>query len=263
MIEANPRASRTVPFVSKATGVQMAKAAALIGTGKTIADLKAEGYLPATMDGATLPAETAIAVKEAVLPFSRFRTPEGIVVDSLLGPEMRSTGEVMGLDRHFDTAFAKAEASAGSKLPTEGKVFVSVANRDKRNSIIYVKMLQQLGFEIVSTGGTADVLRRNGVESLVVPKIAETKDGERSIVDMVRDGDIDLIFNTPSGGQARGDGYEIRAAATSVGCPVMTTVSEFGAAVQGINALREYSWDVMSLQEHGASIEAALKAREA
>lgn len=263
VIEANPRASRTVPFVSKATGVQMAKAAALIGTGKTIADLKSEGYLPATMDGATLPAETAIAVKEAVLPFSRFRTPEGIVVDSLLGPEMRSTGEVMGLDRHFDTAFAKAEASAGSKLPTEGKVFVSVANRDKRNSIIYVKMLQQLGFEIVSTGGTADVLRRNGVESLVVPKIAETKDGERSIVDMVRDGDIDLIFNTPSGGQARGDGYEIRAAATSVGCPVMTTVSEFGAAVQGINALREYSWDVMSLQEHGASIEAALKAREA
>ena len=263
VIEANPRASRTVPFVSKATGVQMAKAAALIGTGKTIADLKAEGYLPATMDGATLPAETAIAVKEAVLPFSRFRTPEGIVVDSLLGPEMRSTGEVMGLDRHFDTAFAKAEASAGSKLPTEGKVFVSVANRDKRNSIIYVKMLQQLGFEIVSTGGTADVLRRNGVESLVVPKIAETKDGERSIVDMVRDGDIDLIFNTPSGGQARGDGYEIRAAATSVGCPVMTTVSEFGAAVQGINALREYSWDVMSLQEHGASIEAAPKAREA
>ncbi|WP_326503039.1 carbamoyl-phosphate synthase large subunit [Rothia nasimurium] len=263
VIEANPRASRTVPFVSKATGVQMAKAAALIGTGKTIADLKAEGYLPATMDGATLPAETAIAVKEAVLPFSRFRTPEGIVVDSLLGPEMRSTGEVMGLDRHFDTAFAKAEASAGSKLPTEGKVFVSVANRDKRNSIIYVKMLQQLGFEIVSTGGTADVLRRNGVESLVVPKIAETKGGERSIVDMVRDGDIDLIFNTPSGGQARGDGYEIRAAATSVGCPVMTTVSEFGATVQGINALREYSWDVMSLQEHGASIEAALKAREA
>lgn len=263
VIEANPRASRTVPFVSKATGVQLAKAAALIGTGKSIADLKAEGYLPTLMDGASLPTETAFAVKEAVLPFSRFRTPEGVVVDSLLGPEMRSTGEVMGLDRYFDTAFAKAEAAAGSKLPTEGKVFVSVANRDKRNSIIYVKMLQQLGFEIVSTGGTAEVLRRNGVESQVVAKIADSGEGERSIVDMVRDGEISLILNTPSGGQARGDGYEIRAAATSVGCPVMTTVSEFGAAVQAINALREYSWDVMSLQEHGASLEAAVAERQA
>lgn len=262
VIEANPRASRTVPFVSKATGVQMAKAAALIGTGQTISHLKEEGYLPTSMDGASLPADTAIAVKEAVLPFSRFRTPEGIVVDSLLGPEMRSTGEVMGLDPHFDTAFAKAEASAGSFLPTEGKVFVSVANRDKRNSIIYVKMLQQLGFDIVSTGGTAEVLRRNGVRAQVVSKIAETAKGERSIVDMVRDGEINLILNTPSGGQARGDGYEIRAAATSVGCPIMTTVSEFGAAVQAINALREYSWEVMSLQEHGASIREAISQRE-
>ncbi|MEX3632206.1 carbamoyl-phosphate synthase large subunit [Rothia sp. LK2492] len=262
VIEANPRASRTVPFVSKATGVQMAKAAALIGTGQTISHLKEEGYLPTSMDGASLPADTAIAVKEAVLPFSRFRTPEGVVVDSLLGPEMRSTGEVMGLDPHFDTAFAKAEASVGSFLPTEGKVFVSVANRDKRNSIIYVKMLQQLGFDIVSTGGTAEVLRRNGVKAQVVSKIAETAKGERSIVDMVRDGEINLILNTPSGGQARGDGYEIRAAATSVGCPIMTTVSEFGAAVQAINALREYSWEVMSLQEHGASIREAISQRE-
>ncbi len=262
VIEANPRASRTVPFVSKATSVQLAKAAALIGTGKTIAQLKEEGLLPSRMDGASLPNETAIAVKAAVLPFSRFRTPEGTVVDSLLGPEMRSTGEVMGLDRFFDTAFAKAEASAGSQLPTSGKVFVSVANRNKRNSIIYVKMLQQLGFEIVSTGGTAEVLRRNGVESQVVAKIAETAEGQPSIVDMIRDGEINLILNTPSGGQARGDGYEIRAAATSVGCPVMTTVSEFGAAVQAISALRQYSWDVMSLQEHGASIVRALDARE-
>lgn len=262
VIEANPRASRTVPFVSKATSVQLAKAAALIGTGKTIAQLKEEGLLPSRMDGASLPNETAIAVKAAVLPFSRFRTPEGTVVDSLLGPEMRSTGEVMGLDRFFDTAFAKAEASAGSQLPTSGKVFVSVANRNKRNSIIYVKMLQQLGFEIVSTGGTAEVLRRNGVESQVVAKIAETAEGQPSIVDMIRDGEINLILNTPSGGQARGDGYEIRAAATSVGCPVMTTVSEFGAAVQAISALRQYSWDVMSLQEHGASIVRALNARE-
>lgn len=261
VIEANPRASRTVPFVSKATGVQMAKAAALIGTGKTIADLKAEGFLPTNMDGASLPKDTAIAVKEAVLPFARFRTPEGKVVDSLLGPEMRSTGEVMGLDRYLDTAFAKAETAAGATLPKEGKVFVSVANRDKRNAIIYVKMLEQLGFSIVSTGGTADVLKRNGVESEVVAKIAEAGDDEHTIVDMINDGEINLIFNTPSGGQARGDGYAIRAAATSVGCPVMTTISEFGAAVQAINALREYSWDVMSLQEHEAKLAESLAKR--
>lgn len=262
VIEANPRASRTVPFVSKATGVQMAKAAALIGTGKTITDLKKEGILPMAMDGASLPAETAIAVKEAVLPFSRFRTPEGIVVDSLLSPEMRSTGEVMGLHRNFDAAFAKAEAAVGAPLPTEGKVFVSVANKDKRSSIIYVRMLENLGFEIVSTGGTADVLRRNGISSTVVPKIQETQNGDKSIVDMINAGEIALILNSPSGGgQARGDGYEIRAAATSLGVPIVTTVSEFGAAVQGIQAMREPSWEVMSLQQHESSLAAAQKAR--
>ncbi len=254
VIEANPRASRTVPFVSKATGVQMAKAAVLIGTGKTIADLKEQGVIPAHMDGASLPNDTAIAVKEVVLPFSRFRTPEGVVVDSLLSPEMRSTGEVMGLHRHFDTAFAKAAAGAGMKLPTEGKVFVSVANRDKRNTIVYVRMLESLGFEILSTGGTATVLRRNGVQSVVVPKIGEVQEGEKSIVDLINNGEVDMILNSPSGGQARGDGYEIRAAATSVGIPVITTVSEFGAVVQAIQAMREHSWDVMSMQEHGKAL---------
>ncbi len=254
VIEANPRASRTVPFVSKATGVQLAKAAALIGVGWTISQLKKQGILPSHMDGAHLPDDTAIAVKEAVLPFSRFRTPQGVVVDSLLGPEMRSTGEVMGLDPYFAGAFAKAETAVGVKLPTEGKVFVSVANRDKRNAIIYVKMLQQLGFEIVSTGGTADVLKRNGINSEVVSKIAQTNSGQRSIVDMITDAEINLILNTPSGGQARGDGYQIRAAATSVGCPVMTTVSEFGAAVQAITALRQQIWSVLSLQEHSARL---------
>ena len=256
VIEANPRASRTVPFVSKATGVQLAKAAVMIGLGKTIAELKAEGYLPKNMDGASLPQNTAIAVKAAVLPFSRFRTPEGVVVDSLLSPEMRSTGEVMGLDTLYDTAFAKAQAGAGSPLPTEGKVFVSVANHDKRNVIIYAKMLEQLGFEIVSTGGTADVLRRNGVNSTVASKFAEAN-GQHSIVDMVRNGEIDLILNTPAGGAARSDGYEIRAAAVSVGCPVMTTISEFAAAVQAITALRERSWEIINLQEHGEFLRTA------
>ena len=261
VIEANPRASRTVPFVSKATGVQMAKAAVLIGLGKSIAELKAEGYLPSNMDGASLPEETAIAVKAAVLPFARFRTPEGVVVDSLLSPEMRSTGEVMGLDKHYDTAFAKAQAGAGSPLPTSGKVFISVANHDKRNVIIYAKMLESLGFEIVSTGGTAEVLRRNGLNSVIVASKFAEANGDHSIVDMVRNGDIDLILNTPAGGAARSDGYEIRAAAVSVGCPVMTTISEFAAAVQAINALREHSWDIMSLQEHGVQLAAAVDAR--
>ena len=261
VIEANPRASRTVPFVSKATGVQLAKAAVLIGLGKTIAELKAEGYLPQHMDGASLPQETAIAVKAAVLPFARFRTPEGVVVDSLLSPEMRSTGEVMGLDQHFDTAFAKAQAGAGSPMPTSGKVFISVANHDKRNVIIYAKMLESLGFEIVSTGGTAEILRRNGLNSILVASKFAEANGDHSIVDMVRNGDIDLILNTPAGGAARSDGYEIRAAAVSVGCPVMTTISEFAAAVQAITALREHSWDIMSLQEHDVKLAAAVDAR--
>ncbi|MDN5617633.1 MAG: carbamoyl-phosphate synthase large subunit [Kocuria sp.] len=265
VIEANPRASRTVPFVSKATGVQLAKAAALIGTGETIESLKASGHLPTHMDGARLPEETAIAVKEAVLPFNRFRTHSGAAVDSLLGPEMRSTGEVMGLHAFFDTAFAKAQASVGNVLPTEGRVFVTVADRDKRAAIVYVKMLQELGFEIITTGGTAQVMRRNGIQCTVVPKLREAKEGERSIVDMITDGEIALIFNTPSGaGEARGDGYEIRAAATSIGCPLMTTISEFGATIQSIDAQRRHSWDVMSLQDHEATLSAAAAAeREA
>ncbi|CEA08208.1 Carbamoyl-phosphate synthase large chain [Arthrobacter saudimassiliensis] len=259
VIEANPRASRTVPFVSKATGVQLAKAAALIGTGVTIAELRAAGKLAADGDGSNLPLDAPVAVKEAVLPFSRFRTPEGTVVDSLLGPEMRSTGEVMGIDRYFDTAFAKSQAAANSALPTSGKVFVSVANRDKRAIIMPVKLMSDLGFEILSTGGTAEVLRRNGIAATVVRKVAEGAgpDGEGTIVDLVTDGTVDLIINTPSGGQARGDGYEIRAAATSVGCPIVTTVSEFTAAVQAIEAMRSYQWDVNSLQEHAARLKAA------
>ena len=271
VIEANPRASRTVPFVSKATGVQLAKAAAHIGAGLDgelvrIEDLRAgsghwlAGVLPADGDGSLLPPGAPVAVKEAVLPFSRFRTPEGRVVDSLLGPEMRSTGEVMGIDKHFDTAFAKSQQAANNPLPISGKVFVSVANRDKRAIIMPVKRLKDLGFEVVSTGGTADVLRRNGVETSEVGKIADQDrvDGTSgTVLELVESGEIDLIINTPSGGDARSDGYEIRAAATSVGTPVITTVAEFGAAVQAIEAQRQFSWSVASLQEHSARLEAA------
>lgn len=260
VIEANPRASRTVPFVSKATGVQLAKAAAMIGVGATIHQLRtAYRILPETGDGSSLPLDAPVAVKEAVLPFSRFRTPEGTVVDSLLGPEMRSTGEVMGIDKYFDTAFAKSQAAANNPLPTSGKVFVSVANRDKRSIIMPVKLLTDLGFEILSTGGTADVLRRNGIQTTTVRKVGEgPADGNGTIVDLINDGTVDMVLNTPSGGQARGDGYEIRAAATSVGTPVITTVAEFGAAVQAIEAMRQYEWDVTSLQEHAQNLRKAI-----
>ncbi|MFJ5860137.1 carbamoyl-phosphate synthase large subunit [Pseudarthrobacter sp. NPDC092439] len=263
VLEANPRASRTVPFVSKATGVQMAKAAALIGTGVTIGQLRsAYKMLPETGDGSTLPLDSPVSVKEAVLPFSRFRTLEGKVVDSLLGPEMRSTGEVMGIDKHFDTAFAKSQAAANNALPTEGKIFVSVANRDKRSVIMGVKRLSDLGFEIVSTGGTADVLRRNGIQATPVRKVAEgsSAEGEGTIADLVVAGEIDMVFNTPSGGEARSDGYELRAAATSIGIPCITTVAEFNAAVQAIEAMRTYEWSVTSLQEHAAALDESKKA---
>jgi carbamoyl-phosphate synthase large subunit len=256
VLEANPRASRTVPFVSKATGVQLAKAAALIGTGVTIHQLRtAYRMLPETGDGAAINPNAAVAVKEAVLPFSRFRTPEGTVVDSLLGPEMRSTGEVMGIDKHFDTAFAKSQAGANNALPTSGRAFVSVANRDKRSVILGVKKLADLGFEIVSTGGTAAVLRRNGIQATVVRKVGEgAAGGQGTIVDLINDGQIDMVFNTPSGGAARGDGYEIRAAATSNGKPCITTVAEFNFAVLAIEAMRQFEWSVTSLQEHEARL---------
>ena len=263
VIEANPRASRTVPFVSKATGVQLAKAAALIGTGVSIAELRegsghaAAGTLPEAGDGSLLPPGAPVAVKEAVLPFARFRTTDGRVVDSLLGPEMRSTGEVMGIDKHFDTAMAKSQLAANNPLPSSGKVFVSVANRDKRGIVMPVKRLADLGFGIVSTGGTADVLRRNGISCEVVRKIAETPEESGTVLELMEAGHIDLILNTPSGGDARSDGYEIRAAATSLGLPVITTVAGFGAAVQAIEAQRTFTWSVASLQEHSARLHEA------
>src|SRR5215475_13527307 len=170
VLEANPRASRTVPFVSKATAVPLAKAAALVMLGATIAELRADGLLMAEDDGGVLPPDAPIAVKEAVLPFKRFRTPAGKGVDNLLGPEMKSTGEVMGIDVSFGHAFAKSQAAVYGSLPTSGKVFVTVANRDKRGMIFPIKRLADLGFEIVATAGTGEVLRRYGVECEIVPK---------------------------------------------------------------------------------------------
>ena len=257
VLEANPRASRTVPFVSKATAVPLAKAAARIMLGATIADLRAEGMLP-ERDGTHLPAGSPVSVKEAVLPFKRFVTRHGLVVDSLLGPEMRSTGEVMGIDDDFGTAFAKSQTAAYGGLPDGGTVFVSVANRDKRAMIFPVKRLVDLGFAVMATAGTAEVLRRNGVSSTVVRKFSEGAgaDGEPTIVQRILDSEVDMVVNTPSGRDARADGYEIRAATTSMDRPIITTVQQLAAAVQGIESARTKSVTVRSLQEHAAHLAA-------
>ncbi|MEL7974950.1 carbamoyl-phosphate synthase large subunit [Isoptericola sp. F-RaC21] len=255
VLEANPRASRTVPFVSKATGTSMSKAAARVMVGESIAELRAAGVLPAEGDGGTLDLGAPLAVKEAVLPFKRFRTAEGQVVDTVLGPEMRSTGEVMGFDKDFPHAFAKSQAAAFGGLPTAGRVFVSVADRDKRSIIFPVKRLAELGFEVLATSGTAQVLRRNGIGSTVVRKFSEGRgaDGEPTIVDLITDGEVDLVVNSPSGQGARADGYEIRAATTAADKPMITTVDQLAAAVQGIEAVRGGPFDVASLQEHTAA----------
>ncbi len=255
VLEANPRASRTVPFVSKATGTSLAKAAARVMMGTSIADLRAEGILPATGDGGELPADAPIAVKEAVMPFNRFRTPDGKTVDAVLGPEMRSTGEVMGFDAIFGTAFAKAQTAAFGSLPTEGKIFVSVANVDKRHMIFPIKRLADLGYEILATAGTAEVLRRNGVETTVVRKHTEGvgPDGEQTIVGRILAGEVKLVVNTPhgttKGGSPRLDGYEIRTAAIRTDIPCITTVQGLAAAVQGIEAVRSGDIGVRSLQD--------------
>ncbi|SFQ51070.1 carbamoyl-phosphate synthase large subunit [Amycolatopsis arida] len=264
VLEANPRASRTVPFVSKATAVPLAKAAALVMTGSSIEDLRASGVLPAEGDGGDLPADAPVAVKEAVLPFHRFRTPEGHGVDSLLGPEMKSTGEVMGVDVSFGKAFAKSQAGAYGSLPTTGRVFVSVANRDKRALVFPVKRLADLGFEVLATSGTAEVLRRNGIPCTVVRKHSEpASEGTvgasgPNIVEVILAGEVDMVINTPYGNSGpRVDGYEIRTAAVSRDIPCITTVQGAAAAVHGIEALIRGDIGVRSLQELQAALRAS------
>jgi carbamoyl-phosphate synthase large subunit len=197
------------------------------------------------VDGVRLP---HIAVKEAVLPFDRFPG-----VDSLLGPEMRSTGEVMGIDVSFGAAFAKSQAGTGSMvLPTSGTVFVSVANRDKRSIVFPVKRLVDLGFNIVATEGTADLLERAGIDARVVPKLST---GDRELLDLLESEDVGLVLNTPFGSGTRADGYEIRQAAVSHGIPCITTLAGILAAIQGIEAVSTGQMTVTSLQEYQARVE--------
>ena len=241
VLEANPRASRTVPFVSKATGIQLAKAAARVQAGESLAALRAAGVLP---HGDMPPETDHVAVKEAVLPFSRFPG-----VDTLLGPEMKSTGEVMGIDRSFGMAFAKAEEAADARLPRTGNLFVSVRDSDKRAVVLPVRRLADLGFAIYATTGTAELLSRNGISVHTVPKIGE---GSPHVGDLMEAGSIDLIINTPSGWGPRKDGDYIRTSAVRFGVPSITTLAGLQAAVQGIDEIEHAEPTVLSLQEYHA-----------
>ncbi len=242
VIEANPRASRTVPFVSKATGVSLAKVACRLMLGERLADIE----IP---EGGT----DHVSVKEAVLPFQRFPG-----ADAVLGPEMRSTGEVMGIADDFPTAFGKAQAAAGAALPDGGTVFITVHDRDKPAATQLAANLHDLGFQIIATGGTARSIRRMGIPVEAINKIGE---GSNNVVEWIERGDVDMVVNTPSGSGARVDGYEIRIAATARGIPCITTMTGASAAARAIGAMRIHGDEVRSLQElhaAGAPEEAAV-----
>jgi carbamoyl-phosphate synthase large subunit len=238
VIEANPRASRTVPFVAKATGVPLAKVASRVMLGATLAELRAEGLLTEPVVGGH------VAVKEAVLPFSRF--PEA---DAVLGPEMRSTGEVMGIDRTAGLAFAKAQLAAGTRLPSGGTVFLSLADRDKEVGVRAARRFVELGFSIAATSGTAAHLEAAGVPvATVVAKLGEP--GGHDAVELISSGKVDLVINSPRGRGPRADGAHIRAAAGRHGVPLLTTAAAGLAAANGIADWANHEIRVRSLQSY-------------
>ena len=246
VIEANPRASRTVPYVSKATGVSLAKAAALIASGKSIAELRELEILPK----ATIGTSYGIAVKEAVLPWNRFRRSDGKNVDSTLGPEMKSTGEVMGIAPDFGSAFAKSQIAAFGALPKSGSVFISLADKDKTQAVESARALYELGFKLYATAGTKSILANEGIETELVMKHSE-KSGtaSRSAVDLIETGEINLVVNTPFGRDSKKDGWFIRSSAVARGIPCITTIPGLKAAVSGIKALKSAPISTKSLQD--------------
>jgi carbamoyl-phosphate synthase large subunit len=242
VLEANPRASRTVPFISKATGLPLAKIAAKLMMGKKLRELGIKERLNLKH----------VAVKEAVFPFIKLPG-----VDPVLGPEMKSTGEVMGIDYDFGLAYYKAQLAAGMRLPLEGTVFISVKDKDKNERIVWVaKKLKELGFRIVATKGTAEYLRKNGVEVEVVKKVSE---GRPNILDEMINGKIDLIINTPSGKKGRNEGYIIRRMAVDHNIPYITTIAGAIAAVKGIEAVKKAKMTIKSIQEYHKEVEEMLK----
>lgn len=232
VLEVNPRASRTVPFISKATGIPLAKIAAKVMLGAKLAELVLE--LPT--------AYNYVAVKEAVLPFNRFPN-----VDIVLGPEMRSTGEVMGTAKTFGQAYVKAQLAAGLKLPQDGKIFITVCDRDKSEIVYIAQELAALGYKILSTEGTADVLTASGVQVNVVSKLHEARP---NILDLIKSGEIALVINTPWGKGPRSDGYQIRTEAVINGVSCITTMAGARALVQGLKEMKAKSWDIFSLQQY-------------
>ena len=247
VLEANPRASRTVPFVSKATGVPLAKAAARISVGSTIAELREMGLLP--VNERHVP--KGVSVKEAVLPWNRFRRRDGRGVDAVLGPEMRSTGEVMGISKDFGGAYAKSQISSFGPLPKSGSVFISLADKDKSSGILPARALIEMGFKLFATAGTASFLESHQVRTALVRKHSDGPGefGERTIVEILNSGEIDLVINTPVGRGTRADGWAIRTAAVQRSIPIITTTPGFSAAVAGIKSLRDGELDLASLQE--------------
>ncbi|HEU5449858.1 MAG TPA: carbamoyl phosphate synthase large subunit, partial [Acidimicrobiia bacterium] len=243
ILEANPRASRTVPFVSKATAVPLAKVAARLMVGAILAELRAEGLIPANAgaDGGG-----HVAVKEAALPFDRFG------VDTILGPEMRSTGEVMGIDRTFGVAFAKSQTAVGNKLPDRGSVFLSLADRDKPGGLTAARRFADLGFTIVATAGTAAACEAEGIPvGAVVAKLGPGEPGNGvDAVDLIASGKVNLVVNTPRGRGPRADGAYIRLAASAHGVPCLTTIPAALAAAAGIAESRNEEPRVRSLQEY-------------
>ena len=251
VLEANPRASRTVPFVSKATGRQVAKAAALIATGVKISQLRKSGMLPDSGDGVA----KGISVKEAVLPFNRFRRVDGEGVDTVLGPEMKSTGEVMGIASTFGAAFAKSQIAAFGALPLSGAIFISLSDKDKEEAISAVKGLSELDFNLYATLGTHNYLAGHGISTELVAKHSE-KDGNQGVVsavDLINQGKIALVINTPFGRGAARDGRKIRTAAVARGVSCITTLPGLKAAVEGIRELRRGKLTARSIQDWHAS----------
>ena len=246
VLEANPRASRTVPFVSKATGIALAKAAARISLGASIQTLREEGILPHSGDGIA----KGISVKEAVLPWNRFRRSDGRGVDSILGPEMRSTGEVMGISPSFGESYAKSQIAAFGPLPKSGVVFISLADKDKASGAIAASSLANLGFSILATSGTCKYLAEQGISAIPVRKNSDGTGplGEPTIVDIINSGDIDLVINTPVGRGTRADGWLIRTASVQRSIPIITTTAGFHAAVEGIRFIQSNELSVKSLQ---------------
>ncbi len=239
VLEANPRASRTVPFVAKATGVPVAMVAARVMVGSTLAELRQEGLLRPPVTG-------HVSVKEAVLPFNRFPG-----VDTLLGPEMRSTGEVMGIGSTFGLAFAKSQIAAGNRLPVDGTVFLSLANRDKQAGVTVARQFRALGFELAATSGTAALLEAEGLPvATVVAKVGDTSPGVVDAVDLIAGGKVQLVVNTPRGRGPRADGLHIRAAALEHLVPCLTTVAAARAAAAGIADWIRHPLSVCSLQEY-------------